>query len=222
MKDIYMKNYLPNHDIYLKQRRDMFRFNTDTALLGEFMKCRKGDSVLDIGTNNGALLLYANIHEPGLLCGVDVFDEALELCEDNLKSNHINNYELYNSRVQDFKHEPFDVILCNPPYFHNTESGKMLNENEFMRVARHEVNLKMEELFVAVSRLLKDDGTFYMVHRANRLDDILKYGEMYHLGITNIQFVYDENNEYAVQILVEANKNLCHNITIRKPICITR
>ena len=146
MKENYMRNYLPNTEIYLTQRRDMFRMNTDTALLGNFMKCAEGDSVLDIGTNNGALLLYANTHKPGLLCGVDVFKEAIELCEQNLKDNNITNYELYQTRVQDFKHERFDVIVCNPPYFHNTENSTTLSEDEFIRVARHEVNLKMEEL----------------------------------------------------------------------------
>lgn len=222
MKELYMRNYLHNTDIYLNQRRDMFRINTDTALLGEFLKCKEGDKVLDIGTNNGALLLYASTHHPSLLCGVDVFDEALELCKGNLEDNGITNYELYKTKVQDFQHEPFDVIFCNPPYFNNTEGSKMLNQNEFMRVARHEVNLTMEELFESVSRLLIDKGTFYMVHRANRLNDIIVLSNKYNLGIINIKFIYDENNDEAVQILVEARKNICHNISILRPAYITR
>ena len=222
MKDNLMRNYLPGTDIYLMQRRDMFRMNTDTALLGNFMKCKEGDSVLDIGTNNGALLLYANRFNPSLLCGIDIFQEAVDLCKQNLDDNNITNYELYQSKVQDFKHERFDVVVCNPPYFHNTENSTTLSENEYMRVARHEVNLKMEELFEAVSRLLKDDGVFYMVHRANRLDDILELSKKYRLGVRNLQFIYDENNDNAVQILVEANKNLCHNINVLKPKYITR
>ena len=52
-------DYLPNTDIYYYQHPDMFHTNTDTALLGEFADIRKKDVVLDIGTNNGALLLYA-------------------------------------------------------------------------------------------------------------------------------------------------------------------
>ena len=49
-------DYLPDTNIYLKQRKDMFRVNTDTHLLGNFMLVKKNESVLDIGTNNGALL----------------------------------------------------------------------------------------------------------------------------------------------------------------------
>ena len=80
----------------------------------------------------------------------------------------------------------------------------------------------MEELFEAVGRLLKDDGVFYMVHRASRLDDILELAKKYKMGVRNLQFIYDENNDNAVQVLVEANKNLCHNINILKPKYITR
>ncbi len=217
MKENEMRNYLPNTDIYLTQRRDMFRFNTDTHLLGDFAKCKEGDSVLDIGTNNGALLLYVSRYKPKMLCGIDVFREAIELCERNLKDNQVHNYELFTCRLQDFSHEPFDVIVSNPPYFTSNEGNTQLSENEFIRTARHEVNLTMSELLSKVSELLVDGGTFYMVHRASRLADIVELCGVNHLGITKLQFVYDENNDVAVQVLVEARKNLCHNISILRP-----
>ena len=59
MKDNFTYDYLHGTDIYLHQRKDMFRINTDTALLAQFMDIRKDEIVLDIGTNNGALLLAA-------------------------------------------------------------------------------------------------------------------------------------------------------------------
>ena len=55
--DIY--DFLPNSDIKLKQRSDMFRINTDTTFLSRFMQVRKHDRILDVGTNNGALILSA-------------------------------------------------------------------------------------------------------------------------------------------------------------------
>ena len=78
-------DYLPNHkEITLYQREDMFRLNTDSALLGEFFVFNDNESLLDIGTNNGVLLLYASIKAKGKLFGIDVFLEALELCKKNL------------------------------------------------------------------------------------------------------------------------------------------
>ena len=54
-------DYLPNTNIYLYQDSEMFRINSDTRYLGEFINVKQSEVVLDIGTNNGALLLYANM-----------------------------------------------------------------------------------------------------------------------------------------------------------------
>ena len=60
----YTYDYINGTDIYLYQHKKMFRINTDTALLAQFMTVKKGERVLDIGTNNGALLLAAQRYEP--------------------------------------------------------------------------------------------------------------------------------------------------------------
>ena len=60
----YTYDYINGTDIYLYQHKKMFRINTDTALLAQFMKVKKGERVLDIGTNNGALLLAAIVLGP--------------------------------------------------------------------------------------------------------------------------------------------------------------
>ena len=73
-------DYLPNTHIYLQQKEDMFRINTDTHLLGNFMKINKQDRVLDIGCNNGALLLYASQYTNKLV-GIDILPEAIELAK---------------------------------------------------------------------------------------------------------------------------------------------
>ena len=68
LKDNLSKDYLPLHqDIVLYQHKKMFRVNTDTSLLGNYLKVNKEDSVLDIGTNNGALLLYASLYYPPII-----------------------------------------------------------------------------------------------------------------------------------------------------------
>ena len=202
MKRTY--DYLPDTQIYLYQRKDMFRMNTDTALLGHFMKVKQGESVLDIGTNNGALLLYASRLTKGKLIGVDVLKEACELAKENLRLNGVDA-QIIHSDIKDVEVEKVDVIVCNPPYFQVT-SPQQLNEAHFKQVARHEVYLTLDTLLSKVEELLRDYGRFYMVHRSDRICDIVSGCRAHQLEIKTMQFIKDEQNPIAHGVLIEAVK----------------
>ena len=134
-------DYIAGTDIHLWQRKDMFRINTDTAQLARFMKIRKGERVLDVGTNNGALLLAAAADEPSFLCGVDIQEEACELARFNMQEHGITNAEI---RCEDFSASTlrgFDVVLCNPPYFQQGHHGEVKVSSR--AIARHEVFLQI-------------------------------------------------------------------------------
>lgn len=90
----YTYDYINGTDIYLYQHKKMFRINTDTALLAQFMKVKKGERVLDIGTNNGALLLAAHRYAPSYLYGIDIQPEAIAVAEKNMEHHHITNVVL--------------------------------------------------------------------------------------------------------------------------------
>ena len=166
-------DYLQNHPDYkVVQHEDMYHFNTDTCLLGEFIKINKGDKVLDVGTNNGALLVFI-INKGGIACGIEINKQALEIAKLTLKENSFEA-TLIN---QDFKtylaNEKYDVIVSNPPYFSSKEE-KQKNQNEHLKIARHEEMLDLKSLCVSIANNLKEDGKVYLVHRPNRLDDIEK------------------------------------------------
>ena len=213
-----MFNYLHGTDIWLYQRKDMFRVNTDTSLLGHFMKVHDGDCVLDIGTNNGALLLYASQFTKGKLIGVDVLQEACELAKYNLEYNKLSNYEVIHSPIQEVNMEPVDVIVCNPPYFPLTEN---VNSNPFLQVARHEIHLTLDELMNQIARLLKGEGRCYMVHRASREREILDSIFAKGMYVKTLQRVFDENREDAVSLLVEIVKCPCECVELEN-ICLKR
>ena len=133
-------DYLPGTQIYLHQRKDMFRMNTDTALLGNFMKVKEDETVLDIGTNNGALLLYASQYTKGKLIGIDIQQEACNLAIQNLKNQNIENFEVICSDIADVQMDSVDVIVCNPPYF-RVNNNQQLNENEYKNSHEFDIHL---------------------------------------------------------------------------------
>ena len=186
----------------IEQRKDMFRINTDTYALATFMSIKKGENVLDIGTNNGALLIEASRFEPKELIGVDILTEAIELAKENLDRLSICNYWLHCCRVQDLKIEPVDVILCNPPYF-NQLNKQNRNPNPLLEAARHEVHLPLVELLNCVKRDLKQSGRFYLIHRTDRLAEIIIEADRRGLTLKKCMQIIDHRKRSSHAICLE-------------------
>lgn len=182
-------DYLYGTDFRLYQPENMYHFNSDTEFLGRMIEAEEDDTLLDIGTCTGALLCYGALHTKHLM-GIDLFEEVCEIARDNLERNGIEA-EIVSCRIQDFVHEPFDVIVSNPPYF-ATKNDALKNDNPFVAAARHEDYLPPDELFASVSRLLKKDGTFYMVHRAVRIKEIVAIAREYGLYLCMKRISYDK------------------------------
>ncbi|MBP3398665.1 MAG: methyltransferase, partial [Erysipelotrichaceae bacterium] len=154
------KDYLPNTGMTIVQREDMFRMNTDTKLLGQFMKIKRSDTVLDLGCNNGALMLYASVHHPRFIYGVDLFEEALKLAKQNLELNQIENFELIHGDATEVVLPKVDVIVSNPPYF-KTVDERRKNDNPYRAAARHEGSLTIERLLKVCEKTLSDHGHLF-------------------------------------------------------------
>lgn len=210
-------DYLPGTEFTLVQQDDMYHFNSDTVLLGRFMKAKQKDSVLDIGCASGALLLYASLHHPRQITGIDLFDEVLEQARENLERNHVQA-ELVCTRVQDYRPaEQFDVIVCNPPYF-DTENEELISTNPYLAGARHESFLTMDELFKNVRRLLKTNGHFYLVHRVSRLNELHQTSSAYGLQAVELVPVYKNRTSGASGVLLEYCFGKKRQLRISQPV----
>lgn len=183
----------------IRQRKDMFRINTDTYALATFMVIKKGETVLDIGTNNGALLIEASRFYPKKMIGVDIFIEAIELAKENFAAHEIHNVDFFAGRIQDIVIDSVDVILCNPPYFDQMKKENR-NPNPFLEAARHEVYLPLNQLLDCVKRDLKDRGRFYLIHRSNRLAEIIIEADKRGLTLKRCRPILDhrKSNIHAV------------------------
>jgi len=91
--------WLAGTDFVFHEPADCFHANSDTYLLGSFLRLKHNDTVLDIGTNTGALLLYASLFQPQKLIGVDINEKAIEQAAVNLKDNGVSA-ELFTMPVQ--------------------------------------------------------------------------------------------------------------------------
>ena len=65
-------DYTPVHHIPLIQSDNLFKMNSDTTALMLGMKIKPQETVLDIGTNHGVLLLEASVYQPSWMVGIDI------------------------------------------------------------------------------------------------------------------------------------------------------
>ena len=213
---IYTMDYLPKIKLPIKQDNDGFKINSDTVNLGEFLNIKKSDSVIDIGTNNGALLLYCSTMTNGKLIGIDINKKALEFAKENMKINNIDNYLLINEKVQNVFDYKVDVVISNPPYF----SDNLKNSNENIKNSRHSDHLDLEDLFSNAKRLLKENGSFYMVNRIINYNRVMALIFKYDFKITRLKFVYDENKMDAISFLIECVNGDKDKLKVEKPVII--
>lgn len=215
-------DYLPNlKHIKLYQDDEMFCINTDTMLLGEFLDIKKDDVVVDIGTNNGALMLYASRFNPRRLIGIDINEKALELAKKNMELNKIKNAEILLADGNTYRcDEEVDVIIFNPPYFKTLSFDKGLNKYKVL--AKHEDNFSLESMIECFNRNLRTKGTLYFLYQTSRLNEVLSLLNKKKLVVKKMKFVYDINKNFSNVVLIKAIKGANEGLIVEKPIIITR
>lgn len=209
-------DYINDSKIEIIQDDNHFKMNSDTRNLGNFLEFRKNDyTILDVGTNNGALLLYAFLKKKAKhYYGVDINKDALKLAKTNLVNNGIKDFTLYNCDFKDLKMEQVDYIVSNPPYF----DGDHVSSNIDKRKARFAIYLPLEELIKNSKRLLKDRGSLFLVYPCFKLAQVIATLDKYKFGITRINFVYDSSKSEANVFLLEARKGMKHYSKIGSPV----
>lgn len=208
-----MSDYLKYINYDFKQGANIFKVNTDTARLGMFIDEIKNKTVLDIGCGSGALLLYAHYHKAGKLIGVDIQKQALKYADINL-SKYSDNYVLYNKRIQDYKGERVDVIVSNPPFFSSDNKRK----SSSYKKAMFDDNLKMDDLFKAFKKNIKDNGSIYLIYSADRVGELLLKANEYKFKVMKMQFIYDKNNEFASRVMLKLKQGKMTQVRVLQPI----
>ena len=217
MKRKKKTDYLRFIDYEFTQDEQLFKSNTDTAVFGMFLDSLKGKTVLDIGTNTGALLLYAYEKGAAFLNGVDIHEDALQIAEENLKK-YSDTFELHHSRVQDLNIDPVDVIICNPPFFEMNN----VTADLYLKEAMFEENLPLTELFSCFRRLMKENGEVYLIYQADRFPEVYDSCLKYKLKIMKMAFVHDIHARHALRVLLKLKIGKMSKLKVYPPIMIDK
>lgn len=194
------------------QNKKGFCFGIDSILLADFAKeIKKEAKVLDLGTGTGIIAtLLCKKTKLKKIIGIEKQKEVFEMAEKSIKLNQLENqFEIINEDIINLKNKleknSFDVIVTNPPY--KKKNTGIKNKEEKKIISRHETTATLED-FIKVSKdMLKDKGEFYMVHRPERLVDILNIMRNYKIEPKLLRFIYANKNSEPKLILIKGIKN---------------
>ncbi len=213
-------------NIKIYQNDDMFSFSMDSMLLADFIDCKDADKIIDLGTGNAPIPLFLTLKTKALITGVEIQKEVYDLAVKSVQINHFENQiEIINRDLKGIYQilgaNNYDIVCSNPPYFKYKESSH-INRNDYLTIARHEVLVNIDELVLEMNRLLKDGGKCYIVHRVNRLDDVIMALKKYKMGIKRLKFIYTKENSLdALSFLIEAKKNRPSHVVVERPIIVS-
>lgn len=208
-----VKNRLLNFgDNVIFQDDDAFLFSLDSVILANFVSIRLTDkNIVDLCSGNAPIPMLLSFRTKANILGVELQKYIYDLGYESIVSNKMDKQiSFINCDVKDLldvKYESkYDVVTCNPPYFKYKE-GSLINQNENKMIARHEVCTNLEEVIKISSYILKMNGTIALVHRPERLMDILFLMRKYNIEPKKMRFVYPKDKRDANMVLVEGSKN---------------
>lgn len=205
------------------QNSDMFQFSLDSVLLPNFVTINKNaKKILDIGTGNAIIPIILTTKTNAEITAIEIQKDVCELAKKSVKLNCLDSqikviHNDVNQYYLECNSEEYDIITCNPPYFKVAETSK-LNDSEYKIIARHEIKLDLEGLMKISSKLLKNKGIIGIVHRPDRLIDIIMTMKKYNIEPKKIRFVYPKQTKEANILLIEGKKNGNPGLKILKPL----
>ncbi|MFC0472864.1 tRNA1(Val) (adenine(37)-N6)-methyltransferase [Halalkalibacter kiskunsagensis] len=218
-------DYIAGTELQIVQSPNVFSFSIDAILLGRFVQVpiQKGQ-ILDLCTGNGVIPLLLTTRTKAQLVGVEIQSRLADMAKRSATLNDVHNrIQFLESDLNEIpsavKKSSFDVVTCNPPYF-ETITEHERNRNEHLAIARHEIYCTLEDVIRVSSQYVKQKGKVAIVHRPERLTDIMTFMRSYRIEPKRIQFIHPKKEKDANMVLVEGIKDGRSGVKCLPPIVV--
>lgn len=211
-------------NLKIYQNSDYFAFSLDSIILANYCNIRLRDKkIVDFCTGNGVIPLILTRRTKAEIFGVEIQKNLADLAIKSVSYNELENQiRIINEDVKDFSKKnisKFDLVLCNPPYFKLNEKSS-LNESYEKKIARHEIMIDIEGVCDCAKKVLKDNGNLCLVHRSERLMEIIEILRKNNFEPKRIKFVHETIEKESTLVLIEAQKLGKVGLKIDKPLIL--
>jgi tRNA1(Val) A37 N6-methylase TrmN6 len=191
--------------IVLRQPAKGYRAGLDAALLAAACDAGDGARVIEAGCGAGAALLAAAARCPAArFVGVERDPEAAALARHNVGANdltarvHVMEMDIAAGELPDGA--PFDAALCNPPFF---DDPRALRAPQPAKRGAFMADDGLGAWTGYLVKAVRDGGTITLIHRADRLADMLALlGAS--AGSFQVRPIHPFANEPAGRVVVRA------------------
>lgn len=163
-------DYFEFKQFTIKQAKTAMKVGTDGVLLGSWADVAESENVLDIGAGTGLIALCIAQRSQANIDTVEIEENAYSQAIENIENcpwkNRIN---VYQNSIQDFykiTNNKYEHIVSNPPFFEKS----LLSSDYKKSMARHNVTLTLDELFLSVNKLLTANGKFSLILPADNFE----------------------------------------------------
>ncbi len=208
----------------LLQKRDGFCFGVDAVLLSHFAQVPKDSEVIDLGTGTGIIaVLIAAKKEPCRVTGLEIQPEMAEMAKRSVSLNSLDDrVRIVQGDIKDavklFGASSFDAVVSNPPYME--KGGGLLNPADAKAISRHEILCTLEDVVSTAAKLLRPGGKFSMVHRPQRLTDIMYHMRHYGIEPKQLRLVHPSPEKGPNLVLIGGARNGNPELRVQEPLYI--
>lgn len=210
-------------DLKIIQNTDMFSFSLDSVLLPNFVTLNpKIKKIMDIGCGNAPVSMILTTKTDAHITAVELQEDVAEMARKSVNLNHLENQiDVINGDIKELyktiESDTYDTVVCNPPYFPVHDKSRK-NKSDYKTIARHEVTLNVIDVIEIARKLLKNNGNLAIVHRPERLLDIMEAMRKNNIEPKKIRLVYPKKNMEANILLIEGTKNGKPGLKILPPL----
>ena len=205
---------------------DLFPPGLDTFLIASMPELKPNMRVCDLGSGTGLLSVILFQRQPDIyITGIEIQPEAVKLANQCAEENKLRNRfyticaDLRNLNLNNLNNiSPFDLVITNPPYY--PAAGRASPENIKKKIARTEYGCNLLDLVKTAAKILRTGGKFCLVHKPERLTDLLYYLRENNLEPKRLRFVNQKPDAAPSLILLEARRGGKPGLSVEKPLIL--